>query len=459
MRNRWQVLVLTSLLAVGAPLHAQYLPAQPVTPSADPLPFAPSTIDAPRPCPMPMPPMQDSPVALPADLPNASTPPGNPCDQNCLFLKLDYLHWWVRHDNLSQVIFTTDGQPSIANDFGALFQPNTQIVGGGDGLHTGTLNGIRATLGINPKCWIPMELTGFFVQSTQAKTFVQSGVGGDPLFARSIYSVDPALNQEVVYLISFPGFAFGQGGILTSTTLYGGEVDAYAWHFCGSPDTIGPVIDFTVGARYAALNEGITIFNNISTLSAAFPLVFNNQFFGPGFTTGVRDSFSTRNQFYGAQVGFRASFPVCSFFNLEFKGNTGVGLNHQLVNTTGFSYLFAPANPSLLPPPPTVLTGGIQAVPSNIGRFTQNKISTIDDFQIALEFPICNWCALSLGYDFMFWSTVIRPGDQIQRLVDTRQVPTDLNFQSGIVSTQPYRPNALTNFWAEGLTLSIAFTY
>ena len=42
--------------------------------------------------------------------------------------------------------------------------------------------------------------------------------------------------------------------------------------------------------------------------------------------------------------------------------------------------------------------------------------------------PICENLSFSFGYDFILWTNVVRPGKQLNRSVDTRQAPTDINF-------------------------------
>ena len=241
--------------------------------------------------------------------------------------------------------------------------------------------------------------------------------------------------------------------------MYGAELNAYFWHLCGGPDQAGFILDATVGARYASLREDLDILNSITSRSPLLSVAFLGAPFGPNFTTAVQDMVRTRNSFYGGQVGLRACLPVwCA--NLEFKGDVGVGYNQQILSVMGATTLFSPAGAApFLTPAPVTAGGGIQAVASNSGHFTKNRISTISDFGVCLELPVLEWLSLSVGYDLFVWTQVVRPASQLSRFIDTRQIPTYRAFNPAAATPAPAPMFQDTNFYAQGLTLSLAIQY
>jgi hypothetical protein len=108
---------------------------------------------------------------------------------------------------------------------------------------------------------------------------------------------------------------------------------------------------------------------------------------------------------------------------------------------------------------PTILQGGILAVPSNIGRFSQQRFAVIPEGSVAIGQEITNWLRISVGYDFLYWSRVTRPTNLLNRSVDTQQVVTDPNYNPLAGSTQPPFIFHDRSFWAQGLSVGLSITY
>ena len=62
-----------------------------------------------------------------------------------------------------------------------------------------------------------------------------------------------------------------------------------------------------------------------------------------------------------------------------------------------------------------------------------------------LGFQITPWMRGTVGYSFLYLSSVARPGNQIDNTFD------------GI--THPLVPMASSSFWAQGLNLGLQFSY
>jgi hypothetical protein len=64
-----------------------------------------------------------------------------------------------------------------------------------------------------------------------------------------------------------------------------------------------------------------------------------------------------------------------------------------------------------------------------------------------------------VGYSFLYLSSVVRPGDQIDRVLNVTRIP---NFVPGAVPSGPLRPMPLihdTDFWAQGINFGVEFRF
>ena len=79
---------------------------------------------------------------------------------------------------------------------------------------------------------------------------------------------------------------------------------------------------------------------------------------------------------------------------------------------------------------PVDRTGGLLALSSNIGDYDRTKLVLLRDMSINVGYCLTPNVMLRLGFDFMWVSNVLRPGEQIDLGVN----PTLLPF-SGCVAT------------------------
>lgn len=82
-----------------------------------------------------------------------------------------------------------------------------------------------------------------------------------------------------------------------------------------------------------------------------------------------------------------------------------------------------------------------------------------------LGYQVCSWCRATVGYNFLYWSNVIRPGGVIDRGVNATYQPfspiSPTFTQNGVVAGVPARPAVFngSDFWAQGLTLGLEFRW
>lgn len=459
MIKGWSVALL-ALMGMTAPVSAQYLvPSQTTAPPPEPLPYAPASV---TPAPL-FPPagnsgdMFPSPNSLPLDSPNASADIEID-DSHRYFLSVEYLQWWLKEDRGNNALITSSRNPTtnaLPGDpgSGALGDPDTVILLGERGLSHGMLPGVRFSAGIAPDWFLPFEVGGFWVHSSSGD-LVDSDSGGSPLIARSAFArfvSSPTTINETQLIVAFPGQL--RGGIKrTFLTDFGSaEANVFLRPF-EAMEFEAFAIDFFVGGRYMVLREDLNFQSSSAPLDPTVTIPFGGTgYFGMENVLVVRDSFQTRNTFRGGQIGARSSLAL-GMFNLHVKGNLAVGWMNQQVNIRGVTTLFQDGNVF------GSLPGGWQALPSNSGRFTDDRLAFVPELAVNLEMPISESFRLYVGYNLLYWYHVVRPGNQIFRTVDMEQVPSSY-YDPTVTANRPPFLFRRTDFWAQGVNIGLVFTY
>ena len=95
------------------------------------------------------------------------------------------------------------------------------------------------------------------------------------------------------------------------------------------------------------------------------------------------------------------------------------------------------------------------ALPSNSGHFSRNVFSVVPEVGMNLSYQVCPNLRLFMGYTFLYWNNVARPGALIDTVVNTTQ-------QSGGTLTGPARPAFAfhnTDYWAHGINFGLELRY
>jgi hypothetical protein len=126
-----------------------------------------------------------------------------------------------------------------------------------------------------------------------------------------------------------------------------------------------------------------------------------------------------------------------------------------VVNIAGSSSLLAaPTGPVL-----ATLPGGILALPTNIGHQSKDDFSVIPEAEIRLGYQVTKHLSAFVGYNFMYWSSVVRPGEQINRNLTPTIIPSFFEFTPGAPATQPAPLFKTTDFWAQGINFGMELRF
>lgn len=130
----------------------------------------------------------------------------------------------------------------------------------------------------------------------------------------------------------------------------------------------------------------------------------------------------------------------------------GLGDNHETIDIRGYQIL-THANGTQ-----QVFNGGLLALPSNSGHFQRDRFCVVPEIGVNLGYQVTENLKAYVGYNFLYWSNVVRPGDQIDRVLDINQIP---NFRTGPPAPQrrPLVPFKETSFWAQGVNFGLEYRY
>ncbi len=349
----------------------------------------------------------------------------------------EYLLWGMK--NAPAPALVTAGPPGSA---GILGQPGTVTLFGPGSDLTGSLrSGARFTAGF----WCDDDQTfglegSYFFLAAQTRAFDAGGTGapGSLVVARPFFNaLTGRADSEVV---AAPGAVAGVVGVAASSLLQGCDVNTVCNLSCSGHYRL----DALAGFRYLDLNEGLGITENLTGLPAGA--------LGAGSNFLLGDRFDTHNQFYGGQVGIRGEGSSGRLF-ATLAARLALGDTHQTsdVNGVTFNSSAAPGSPPLV--------GGLLALPSNSGHFTRDRFTVVPELNLGVGVTVAHGVRVSVGYTLLYWSGVLRPGDQVDRAVNPAALPIN-GGPAGAMN--PVRPAVVfkeSDFWAQGLNVALEFRY
>lgn len=354
-----------------------------------------------------------------------------------VWFRAEALAWWSKNSPMPVPVVTL-GNP--ANNIpGAIGQPDTSILLGGQDIKVPGQGGGRYTFGFSfdPAQTWGFEASYFSLASAGVTQRVTSnGRVGSAFLAFPFF--DPLASHESASPISFPGAFAGTAVLSTQSFLQGTDLNFL--HNVMSSD--GVRVDLLGGLRYVNLQESLD-FNTRSPNVPPHPPAFFNTF----------DSFGTNNRFYGGQVGVRASYDANRFF-VNAAGKLAMGGTVETVSVNGGTF--------------TNINGGFQSAPgaylsqpTNLGTQTRDQFAVVPELNLNFGFRLRPWASVIVGYSFLYISSVARPGDQIDRVINPSQSSAITNNFPATL-TGPARPELNvhnTDFWAQGLNFALELRF
>jgi hypothetical protein len=355
--------------------------------------------------------------------------PSNWC--NCLhcipwqqfYASADYLMWWMRGANSPPLVST-----------GILGAPGTSVLFGGPGALTKDMfSGGRFTLGywFDPERTCGIETDWLFLGQRSAQFATNSAAF--PTLVRPFISLNTGGPAGEV--VTAPGGPGGGVAVRAPSSLWGGEINMVNNLFGDASGWPGR-LNLLVGFRFLELQEDL----NIAEFSD-----------NAGNLRVSEDHFGTHNEFYGTQLGLDWTWR-CGRWSIDMRAKVAMGDTVRTVNINGATGFFAPGGAA------TGANGGLLALPSNIGRTTRSCFGVVPEAGINVGYQVTDNLRLYVGYSFLYWANVYRPGDQVDPVIDASQIPGAV----GIAPAGQNRPKVLlhgTGFWAQGMNCGLQYRY
>lgn len=367
----------------------------------------------------------------------------------CFWAEADYLYWWTNGMNIPPLV-TTSPAGTPREEAGVLGQDGTEILYGSQEILTDPRQGFRirsgAWLDANNRFGLQGE---YFWLSEQSESFsIASDANGSPILARPFFNINPrdpfTLDpdppaREDSQLVSFPDILSGSVSVNSSTRLQSAAAAARVNLACDTwwVDTSAPYsrVDLIAGYRYLEMSDRLGISEHLSSLDPLSPVAFD-----------IHDQFNTRNEFHGAELGM-AWQAGWQRWSLELLLKAAVGNLHEVVSIAGSTVITEPNAPV------DTYDGGLLAQPSNIGRYSRDRFAVIPELGLNVGYQVFPQWSLIAGYTLLYWSPVVRAGDQIDLDVNPDQLAPPIEPLEG-----PLRPRFAfreTNFWAHGLNIGL----
>jgi hypothetical protein len=355
-----------------------------------------------------------------------------PIDPYQYWVSAEYLWWRIRKDTVPPLVTTGPATFPVA----FLGNAGTTVLLSGK-LEQDTLTGVRVRGGMWLDDCHTIGIEGsFFCLPNQTHTSVLSS-DQFPVLARPFTDVNPGgPNSE---FLAFPGLATGNISVSNETRFCGATVAAR----CPVCANCWGQVDALTGFQYLRLEEKLTIVeNSLGSPNITIPGAAGTQFIGV-------DQFHTKNNFYGGFIGLDAHANYgCWVFGAY--GTVGVGCNHEQVEATG-------SQTSLSAAGTTTRVGNLLALNSNIGRSSRNETSYTSELGFTVGYQLTSNIQVFGGYSFLYWKNVVRPGSEIDPLLDVNRI----NLFSGPAATSvhPVVPFNQVDFWAQGVSAGVKFSW
>jgi hypothetical protein len=191
--------------------------------------------------------------------------------------------------------------------------------------------------------------------------------------------------------------------------------------------------DFIGGYRFMQIDEGLEI---------------RDAFFDPGgglLGPTLREStdvFDARNDYHAAEIALAVEL-FRNRWSVEALARLGLGNMHQTVDIRGETRISTLGTTA-------VETGGLLAQPTNIGHYRREAFLAVPALSLTLRYALSRSVELGVGAEVVYFGDVVRPGEQIDTVINTTQI-------GGTLSGEPRPAHVFqtTDLFLRGVSASL----
>jgi hypothetical protein len=204
-------------------------------------------------------------------------------------------------------------------------------------------------------------------------------------------------------------------------------------------------VDGLLGYRYLQSNESLGLFGRTQSPTGAAS--FNGVPVPPEVVLVTTDSFRADTQFHGMQFGGRVE-GRSGLITFTASGKAGIGANIETLRTDGVSQAsgFGITKTTL---------GGVRVLPSNFGRSVNTEFAFMSELGADLGLQVTRHVSVHVGYNMLYWTNVLRPGNAIDPVVNRAQVPIDPTYNPAALGPRPTPVFHTSELLAHGLVVGV----
>ncbi|MGB7326926.1 MAG: BBP7 family outer membrane beta-barrel protein [Rubripirellula sp.] len=368
-----------------------------------------------------------------------------PCVTLCMpqdgWFSAEYLMWFQDGMELPPLV-TTSPTGTNVNQAGVLGGPSSILFGGNKVLED-SIDGFRLNFGVWLDGCHTWGLGGEYFKIGQESESFSATSSGATILARPFFNVNPTTGaaREDAELVSFPNVITGTVSATASSELFGAGIHlrhlrmanegCTSGLFCGCPGHFCSRQEVMFGYRYLQLDESVNIRENLRGLD-------------PVSTFSILDTFETQNQFNGFDLGWKYR-RTRGYWSADALLRMAFGVTNQTVRIDGSTVSTDSTGTQVSS------SGGLLAQRTNIGIYEQDEFSVIPQLDLNLGYQLTDHLRATVGYTFLYWSNVVRPGDQIDRDLNPALLPPEQDPFTG--ASRPGFKFDTTDYWAQGISI------
>jgi Putative beta barrel porin-7 (BBP7) len=353
--------------------------------------------------------------------------------------RLEFLLWATTGQSVSPAI--TASPPGTPINFaGIIPNPGTEVLFPRDRVNNEFRGGFRVTSGV----WLDDTMTAglegdfFFIGNSKKGLTAASDSNGNQILARPYLNALTGAPAAIV--AAFPGVSRGVLDVRAENSVIGGGVNLL-YDIAGDPCNR---FDLILGYRYVGVYDEVSIEQDSTALAPQPGVPFATR-------TQVLDRFNTENHFNGAVFGVGGERRFGVWF-VGGRSTVAFGGVKQVVMTDGRTVI-TPATGL-----PQVTFQGLYAQKSNIGTRERTWFAYLPEVDLRLGVQFSESTRFYFGYTWMYLSSVVRAGEQI----DVRVNPSFLPGGPAVV-TGPQLPNLhkplRNDYWMQGLNFGMEILF
>ncbi len=272
-----------------------------------------------------------------------------------------------------------------------------------------------------------------------SRDFTAASTGG-PIVGRPFTEIGPVGAGPAAELVAFPGLLAGSVNVHSYQNLWGLDTNLRRQLWCGP----NGFLDLLLGYRHLTLTEHLDINENLTVTGAPGAV---------GTNILISDRFHTSNNFNAPQIGLAGQWNFAPRWYLAGSVKLAMGVNHQTVDINGTTVFNIPGVATV------PQSGGLLALPTNIGSRSADRFAVLPEVGLKLGYNITPNLSVYAGYDFLYISSVVRPGAQIDPTLNSSQRPNAFGPQPLVGAARPASLFAGQDFWVQGFNFGLLYRY